>query len=179
MRDGARSTSAFLDLNAKYRISDDLEVKAQVGYTKGEGKTPKQNSVEVNVYNSASAYTLYGMNHAADVSYGSLDVVELQEPEPVLTGAGGTSIDTLDEEKNGQVDFTYLFSNLQPRKFGARYSTHTRELHQIAPALLTNTLPAWDGSIYPSDFGSNIGGAFPRNGWFIAPDVLAAVERRQ
>lgn len=174
VRDGARSTSAFLDLNAKYRISDDLEVKAQVGYTKGEGKTPKQNSVEVNVYNSAAAYTLYGMNHAADVSFGSLDVGNYKNPNLVLTGAGGTSISTVDEETNGQVDFTYRLSQgmFNRVKFGARYSSHTRELHQIAPALLTDTLPSWDGSVYPSDFGSNIGGAFPRNGWFIGAEDL-------
>jgi iron complex outermembrane receptor protein len=169
VRDGARSTSGFLDLNAKYRVSDDLDVKAQLGYTKGEGKTPKQNSVEVNVYNSASAYTLYGMNHAADVSYGSLDTSNFKNPNLVLTGAGGTSISTLDEEKNGQLDFTYRLSQgmFNRIKFGARYSSHTRELHQIAPALLTDTLPPWDGSTYPSDFGSNLGGDFPRNGWFI------------
>jgi iron complex outermembrane receptor protein len=168
VRDGARSTSGFLDLNAKYRVSDDLDVKAQLGYTKGEGKTPKQNSVEVNVYNSASAYTLYGMNHAADVSYGSLDTSNFKNPNLVLTGAGGTSISTLDEEKNGQLDFTYRLSQgmFNRIKFGARYSSHTRELHQIAPALLTDTLPPWDGSTYPSDFGSNLGGDFPRNGWF-------------
>lgn len=169
VRDGARSTSAFLDLNAKYRVTNDLDVQAQVGYTKGEGKTPKQNSVEVNVYNSASAYTLYGMSHAADVSYGSLDVSNFKNPNIVLTGAGGTSIDTLDKESNGQLDFTYRLAQgmFNRVKFGARYSSHTRELHQIAPALLTDTLPPWDGSVYPSDFGSNIGGAFPRNGWFI------------
>ena len=84
VRDGARSTSAFLDLNAKYRISDDLEMKAQVGYTKGEGKTPKQNSLEVNVYNGTSAYTLYGMGHAADVSFGSLDTGDFKNPNIVL-----------------------------------------------------------------------------------------------
>jgi iron complex outermembrane receptor protein len=175
VRDGARSTSAFLDLNAKYRISDELEMKAQIGYTKGEGKTPKQNSLEVNVYNSSSAYTLYGMNHAADVSFGSNNTGDFKNPNIVLTGAGGTSITTKDEETNGQLDFTYRLSKgmFNRAKFGARYSTHTRELHQIAPALLTNTLPAWDGSTYPSDFGSDIGGTFPRNGWFIAPDVLA------
>lgn len=174
VRDGARSTSAFLDLNAKYRVTDDLDMKAQFGYTKGEGKTPKQNSLEVNVYNSSVAYNLYGMGHAADVSYGSLDTSDYNNPNLFLNGAGGSSINTLDKEANGQLDFTWRIAAgpFNRVKFGARYSSHTRELKQIAPSLLTDTLPAWDGSIYPSDFASNLGGDFPRNGWFIDPATL-------
>ena len=176
VRDGARSSSSFVDLNAKYRLSNDLDVKAQVGYTKGEGRTPKQNSVEVNVYNSPNSYTLYGLDHAADLAYGALDTSNFNNPNLVLTGAGGTSIATVDKESNGQIDFTWRSNaNLFNRvKFGARYSSHTRELRQIAPALLTETLPPWDGSIYPGDFASNLGGQFPRNGWFISPSDLQA-----
>ncbi|HEY1150512.1 MAG TPA: TonB-dependent receptor [Pseudoduganella sp.] len=174
VRNGASSTSSFLDLNAKYRVNERLEVKGQVGYTKGEGRTPKQSSLEVMTYNSGLSYNLHGIDSAADVSYSSLDPSKL-DANTKLSGAGGTSIRTTDDERNAQLDATLStdWGIVNKLKFGARASDHNRELRQVAPGLNAGVgLPTWGGQTYPGDFGQGLGGKFPTNVWQIDPATL-------
>ncbi|MGO4379796.1 TonB-dependent receptor [Pseudoduganella sp. RAF19] len=175
VRNGAKSDSTFLDLNAKYRVNERLEIKAQLGYTKGEGKTPKQSSVEVMTYNSGLAYTLHGIDSAADVSYSSLDPSKL-DANTKLSGAGGTNITSSDDERNGQLDaiLSTDWGPVNKLKFGVRASNHGRELAQVSPGLNAGvtSLPAWNGDTYPGDFGQGLGGNFPTNVWYIDPKTL-------
>ena len=177
VRNGAKATSEFIDLNAKYRVNERLELKGQIGYTKGEGLTPKQSSIEVMTYNSGLAYTLHGADHAADVSYTNLDPTRFDPANTKISGAGGTMIRSLDDEKNAQIDASLStdWGIVNKLKFGARFSDHSRELHQINPGLKDGAaLPAWDGSTYPGDFGQGLGGSFPGNVWQIDPATLEA-----
>ena len=46
-RAGAYSDSYYVNLDGKYRVNDQLTIKAQVGYTEGKGVTPSQPFYEV------------------------------------------------------------------------------------------------------------------------------------
>jgi iron complex outermembrane receptor protein len=180
-RPGTYSETAFYNLDAKYRASDRLNFTGQVGYTRGVGKTPKQDVFEGDVFNTGATYQMHGISSAVDVAF----------PSGNPSNFAGTSLDwifgaspasTKDEETYGQIDGNYLlnqgaFTNL---KFGVRAAEHKRETHQVAqgpnfagpdPFAAAN-LPMWNGETYPGNFASGIGGNFPRNVWQLSPGEL-------
>lgn len=180
-RPGSYSESAYYNLDAKYRASDRLMFTGQAGYTRGVGKTPKQDVFEGDVFNTGATYQMHGISSATDVAF----------PSGNPSNFAGTSLDwifgaspawTKDEETYGQIDGSYLlnqgaFTNL---KFGARAAEHKRETHQVAqgpnfagpdPFAAAN-LPMWNGETYPGNFASGIGGNFPRQVWQLSPGEL-------
>ena len=180
-RPGTYSETSFYNLDAKYRASDRLTFTGQVGYTRGIGKTPKQDVFEGDVFNTGASYTMHGISSAVDVAF----------PSGNPSNFAGTSLDwifgaspasTEDKETYGQIDGSYLlnqgaFTNL---KFGARAAEHERSTHQVAqgpnfagadPFAAAN-LPMWNGETYPGNFASGIGGNFPRQVWQLSPGEL-------
>jgi iron complex outermembrane receptor protein len=181
-RPGAYSETQFVTLDAKWRVSDQFDLSAKIGSTKGEGETPRQAVFEGDVFNTGATYRMNGIGSPVDVAF----------PSGNPSNFGGTSLDwifgaspagTRDEEKYGQVDGAWGFSRgmLQNVKFGYRGAEHTRDTHQVAqgpnfaadPFNAAN-LPAWNGETYPGDFGDRLGGNWPRNVWQLSPSVLEA-----
>jgi iron complex outermembrane recepter protein len=180
-RPGTYSETAFYNLDAKYRASDRLNFTGQAGYTRGIGKTPKQDVFEGDVFNTGATYQMHGISSAVDVAF----------PNGNPSNFAGTSLDwifgaspasTKDEETYGQIDGNYLLNQgaFTTLKFGVRAAEHKRETHQVAqgpnfagadPFAAAN-LPVWNGETYPSNFASGIGGNFPRNVWQLSPGEL-------
>jgi iron complex outermembrane receptor protein len=90
---------------------------------------------------------------------------------------GASPAKTKDEEKYAQADGEWAFDKgtFNNLKFGGRYAEHTRDTHQVAqgpnfagpdPFAAAN-LPAWSGQTYPSNFGSRLGGDWPRQPWML------------
>jgi iron complex outermembrane receptor protein len=180
-RPGTYSETAFYNLDAKYRASDRLNFTGQVGYTRGIGKTPKQDVFEGDVFNTGASYQMHGISSAVDVAF----------PSGNPSNFAGTSLDwifgaspasTEDKETYGQIDGNYLLNQgaFTTLKFGARAAQHERSTQQVAqgpnfagpdPFAAAN-LPMWNGETYPSNFASGIGGNFPRNVWQLSPGEL-------
>ncbi|HEY0063539.1 MAG TPA: TonB-dependent receptor, partial [Telluria sp.] len=91
---------------------------------------------------------------------------------------------TSDEETYAQIDAEYKvdLGPLNVIKFGLRGTDHDRSNFTVAQGPnwantepgTANTNPAWNGSRYPSDFGKDLGGTFPRNVWEIDRATLQA-----
>jgi len=180
LRPGAYAETAYYNLEANYRATDRLSFFGQGGYTKGTGKTPKQDVFEGDVFNTGATYTMHGIGSPVDVSF----------PNGNPANFSGTSLDfifgaspasTEDKETYARVDGTYLlgYGPWSSMKFGYRYAEHDRETHQVAqgPNSALNpfspaNLPAWNGETYPGDFGNGLGGNFPRNVWQLSPGEL-------
>ena len=183
VREGAFAKSDFLDLSFKYRVSDAFVLKGQGGKTRGTGATPSQGVYEGDVNNSGVSYQLNGLGSPATVKFPAIDT-------SVFTGTildwvfGLSPATTSDEETYAQLDAEYRvdMGPFNGIKFGARGTKHERSNFTVAQGPnwantepgTANTNPAWNGTVYPSDFGADLGGDFPRNVWQIDRAILNA-----
>ncbi len=190
-RPGAKSSTEFYSVEGKWDVSDKLRLAAQAGSAEGHGETPTQDVAEWDVgIDSGAGWGLHGVG-AADWHLGNTN-----------TGAPGTpnvdyrldwifgfqDIDVVDEEDWGQVDGTWFTDGgvVKSFDFGIRRAVHKRNLDQVTaqgPNFAADPFnPAsWPQGFnnYPGDFGSGLGGSFPRNIWYFTPDQLADLNDAQ
>ncbi len=183
VRQGEYAQTEFFDLDGKWRVNDKLVLTAMAGTTKGKGVTPKQGVFEGDINNSGMSYTLNGMGTPATVKFPNINTA-------VFTGTpldwvfGTSPATTDDKESYGQIDAAFQMDagNLREIKFGLRGTHHTRSNFEVAQGPNwsntdvggSSTNPAWNGTTYPSDFGKDLGGDFPKNVWSLDPSILDA-----
>ena len=182
VREGARSSTEFFDLAGKVRVNDALVLKGKMGQTKGVGETPSQGVYEGDVFNTGLNYQLNGISSPATVKFPSGNVANF----------AGTTLDwifgyspasTEDKEAYAQLDAAYAVNAgpLTEIKFGIRGTKHERSSFAVsqgpnwaADPFAAGNAPAWNGETYPSNFGTGLGGDFPRNVWQLDRNVLNA-----
>jgi iron complex outermembrane recepter protein len=187
------ATSAFVNLDGHFKLSDNVKLAGQLGWSEGHGKTPTQDVSETLPGAGAGAFwTLNGTTRPPD--WGLPGTNYAQPFPPGNPGAlpfgwifGGQYIDTIDKETWAKLDATWDMSSSgawQDLKFGARYSKHDRSsIGSIAQGPTFAGPPNGGGvdplnypttySNYPSNyttFGSNI----PTGIWYWTPSQLAA-----
>jgi iron complex outermembrane receptor protein len=183
VREGEYSQTQFLDLDGKYRVNDRLVLTAKGGKTKGLGVTPTQGVFEGDVNNSGFSYQLNGLGSPATVKFPNINTA-------VFTGTpldwvfGGSPTSTKDEESYGQMDAAFQLDQgvFREIKFGVRATNHTRSNFEVAQGPNwantdvggSSTNPTWNGTTYPGNFGSDLGGDFPKNVWILDPAILNA-----
>ncbi|HYD81004.1 MAG TPA: TonB-dependent receptor [Paucimonas sp.] len=186
-RPDAGSSSNFLSLEAKYKVSPALKLSGQMGTSRGKGETPTQDIAEWDIARGAGvSWRLNGINSGADVRFGNNNDAS---PAGVTIDwiFGNQEIEVKDKEDWAQLDGEYALADsvFSSVKFGVRAAEHKRELpHSL------NQRPALDGSAfsaeatptvvshYPGDFGSGLGGSFPRNIWFQTAEQMAEFARK-
>ncbi|WP_167761427.1 TonB-dependent receptor [Duganella callida] len=183
VRNGEYAQSEFFDLSAKWRPTSQLSLTAMAGTTKGKGVTPQQGVYEGDINNSGMSYTLNGLGSPATVKFPNINTA-------VFTGTNldwifGTSPATTDDKETyGQIDAAFQLDAgmLREIKFGIRGTHHTRSNFEVAQGPNwsntdvggSSTNPAWSGTTYPGNFGSDLGGDFPKNVWMLDPSILDA-----
>jgi iron complex outermembrane receptor protein len=164
-RPDAGGESWYLDLNGKWRATQDLSFTGKVGKTHGVGYDRNDVYYQNNV-NGGMTYALNGLSPASVAYPGGTTNV------PGSTAwAGGGESQSVDQEKYAQVDGTLRVADMgaiEAFKFGARLTDHTRSAeHPLetrpGPLGFTNPGPAWNGQLYPSDFASDLGGNLSSN----------------
>jgi iron complex outermembrane receptor protein len=182
-REGAYAKTQFFDLDGKWRATNDLTLSAKGGKTRGTGATPAQGVYEGDINNSGVSYQLNGLGNPATVKFPSINTANFTGT--VLDWVFGASpATTFDEEKYAQIDAAYRVDGglLRELKFGFRATDHTRSNLEVSQGPnwantspgTADTNPAWNGSTYPGDFASDLGGDFPRNVWQLDPAILTA-----
>ncbi|MFZ6649517.1 TonB-dependent receptor [Undibacterium sp. TJN25] len=174
-RPEAGGESYYVDFNGKFRVTSDFTISGKAGMTHGEGFDHKDVYYQNNV-NGGMNYVLNGLTPAT-VSYpgGTTNV-------PGSTAwAGGGEAQSVDKETYAQADGELKLreSVFESIKFGARFTDHKRSAeHPLdtrpGPVGFTNPGPAWSGQMYPSDFGSNLGGSLSSNYFKYDGAALAA-----
>jgi iron complex outermembrane receptor protein len=169
-RDGAKSSSAFLDLDARYRVNQDLTVKTLFSTTRGVGQTGLDQGLTYTRYGTGVSYALGSLRDAPFVQYyGTGPNVPGRNADGsgyVLTGRAASGVKTTDKEHSLQFDGEYrlekgLFQSLEA---GVRYADHRPESARRFPQLRSSNLavnaPAGPGTwvAYPSDFGAGLDG---------------------
>jgi len=170
-RPNAGGESWYLDLNGRFRASDDLSFTGRIGKTHGVGYDRDDVYYQNNV-DGGMVYALNGLTPAS-VSYPGGNTAK-----PGSTAwAGGGEAQSVDQEKYAQIDGVFsvrgenaLSAWLSAVRFGARFTDHARTAeHPLetrpGPNGFSNPGPVWNGSMYPGDFGSDLGGSV-FNGYF-------------
>ncbi|MDB5748380.1 MAG: TonB-dependent receptor [Massilia sp.] len=187
-RDGAASSSAFLDFDAKYRVTPDLTVKTLFSTTKGVGKTGLDQGLTYTRYGTGVSYALGSLRDAPFVQYhGTGPNVPGRNADGsgfVLSGRAASGVKTTDKENSLQFDAEYrldkgLFQSLET---GVRYADHRRESARRFPQLRAsnfniNAPSSADSFIaYPSDFGEGLDGpaGWDNTSWTLTPEALKA-----
>src|SRR5688572_1552725 len=180
VRDGAESTSKFYDLDGEWRATNNLTIKGRIGYTEGSGVTKTQPGAVFSIYDAGITYRLNGDN-PPDWSVQGVDLNNLMNGRYLMnTNSVAASAKSTDEEKYAHVDGDYLLNwgPFTTLKFGARTSDHERS-YEVAAGRLNNLDPVagcvagvacnyppstWPvpSGFYPSNYGENLSGNFPR-----------------
>lgn len=185
-RPGASSESKYLTLDADWRVSSALSFKFQAGTTRGSGKSPTQDVIELGENAGAGAsWNMRGTGQPINWTLGG----DNSSPSGAIPSAGWIfgeqGINVKDNEDWGKVDGEFDFDSgaLSSLQFGVRYADHKREsLNDIAqgPDFSTNwtDLSAYPTSHqnYPSDFGSSLGGTVPSNIWYYTAAQLKQID---
>ncbi|QNA88746.1 TonB-dependent receptor [Massilia sp. Dwa41.01b] len=180
-RDGAQGTGSFLDLDAKYRVNQDLILKALLSTTRGVGKTDRDQGLTLARYGTGISYALGGLHDAPFVAYQNAGS---NQPGLNADGSGYTIVDraasgvkTVDRESSAQLDAEYKLNTrwVQSLESGVRFADHKRTSGRWGPAFRQPiTINAATGRVttptptpmtgwvpYPGDFGAGLDG----NGW--------------
>jgi iron complex outermembrane receptor protein len=182
----ASSSTKFVTADVDWKVTDMLSFKAQVGTTKGEGNSPKQDVIELNTSpGTGAAWDFRGTGTPANWALGDNNISPTASGATAnwIFGEGGISVE--DKEKWGQFDGELDFDSgsLASLQFGARYAEHTREndyaFAQGPNAGFDNPANFPQGfQSYPGDFNGSLGGQFPQNIWYYSQADLAAYDAK-
>jgi iron complex outermembrane recepter protein len=183
-RDGAKANSGFVDLDTKWRVTEDLEIRSLLNMTRGVGTTARDQGATFARFGRGISYRLNGLNEAPDARYiGAGDNVPVLNADGSgyrLISIGAASPVTIDKESSVSIDATYkmnwgVFSSIEA---GFRYADHDRDLTRTAPTRRSATLPTipTSGVVgYPGNFGQGLGGNWDRTGFYLTPESLRAL----
>jgi iron complex outermembrane recepter protein len=180
------ATANFVNLDTTWNATSALSFLGQVGYSWGDGKTPRQDVSETQPgLGSGASYQLNGLGSAPNFNLGTTNnATPTPGGVPVTFGwiFGAGDIDVRDTEKWAKIDSDYKIDSgaWKDLKFGVRYEAHDRTsptgLAQgpLAPGMNPANYPS-GFSNYPSNFDT-FGGNIPTNIWYWSPAQLAAYD---
>jgi iron complex outermembrane receptor protein len=190
------ASSNFINLDGKFVLSNRLTLAAQVGISKGHGKSPTQNVSETSPGAGAGAFwQLNGIGSGPN--FNLIGVNNTQPFPPGNPGAltfgwifGAQDVDTYDKESWGKLDATFDLPDSgawKDLKFGVRYTEHDRNsIGSIAQGPTFSGGPSGAGGVsplnypttysnYPSNFNT-FGGQIPTGVWYWTPAQLAVYD---
>ncbi|HEX5685466.1 MAG TPA: TonB-dependent receptor [Ideonella sp.] len=132
-RPDAKTNSQFVNLDAKWKVSDALTLSGKLGNTSGGGKTKDVGFEVFSAWNNGAGYTL---------NDDGIFVLNVPGGDTFVKGGAGIGgwgsySETNDSETYGQIDALWrLDSEVVPSvKFGVRATQHRRELIRIGMSL--------------------------------------------
>ena len=169
IRPGAKQSSNYFNLDAKWVVSDSLTVKGQIGKTHGEGQSQEYASEVGNNGGIplAMSYTFNGTDRAPTIGFTNSTGQDFRNYAGYKWNWNfGSKVVVPDDERYASADADWMVGSgvLESVKFGVRFTDHSRTNGNWlssgpnwANGNVGNMLPAWSGGSYPSNFGSAFG----------------------
>ncbi len=183
-RDGAQASSGFIDVDARWRVTDDLLIKGLYSTTRGVGTTKLDQGATFARYGLGVAYSLGNVQDAPFVRYIGAGTnqpgLNADGSGYRLVSLGAAGVKTVDKEQSLALDGTYTLQKLHLTtiEFGYRFADHDRDLTRWAPARRASAVPTPPGIgyvNYPGDFGAGLGGnGWDNTGFFLTPEAMRA-----
>jgi len=193
-RPNASSSAGYVDLDAKWRANENWTLTAKTGFTRGTGETPHDYGYEAFLINSPLTYQMNGTGSPANVAFPGVDTGNFNNPNNVINGGSWSqSVRVVDAEAYGQLDALWSINDgmVESAKFGLRYAEHRRSANGFnfscsatigdpCSSFDSVPMPAWNGTVSPSNFGSGIGAGpgFLSHFWVLNPNDIAAWEQQ-
>ena len=199
-RPGAKAKTDFVAFEGKFQPSEALSVVTKAGVSNGVGTTPTQDVMPFDQKGGGS-WKLNGVNSAPDFSIGTPANTNANSVLDWVWGGQNVKVD--DKEQWAQIDAAYAFEGgfLKELKFGLRGAKHERSSANViaqGPKCSDGSAFTWGANwcssaaispeapgnsilpfqLYPANFGSGLGGTFPRNVWYYTPEQLAAFNNK-
>jgi iron complex outermembrane receptor protein len=189
-RPNESESTNFIDLDTNLKVNESLSFAAQLGISKGEGKTPTQDVSETQPDQGQGAgYQLNGLGTGPNFNFATTNNTSpFAGGTPVAFGwiFGAQNVAVNDKEDWAKLDGTFKLNNgaWADLKFGARWQSHDRTSFgaigqgPLPPASSAATFAAAYPSgfaNYPSSFES-FGGSIPTGMWYWSPAQLAAYD---
>ena len=181
-RDGAKASSGFIDVDAKWQASADLTVKALFSATRGEGTTRLDQGATFARYGTGVSYRLGDVQDAPFVRYIGAGTnqpgLNADGSGYRLVSLGASSVKTVDKERSLALDAIYNLQAdaLTTLEMGIRHADHDRDLTRWAPTRRNAALPTPPGTgyvNYPGDFGNGLNGnGWDNTGFYLTPEAL-------
>jgi len=179
-RDGASATSGFTDVDAKWRVNEDLTIKALFSTTKGVGETKLDQGATFARFGTGLSYRLGALRDAPFMRYiNSGSNVPGINPDGSgyrLVSLGASGVTTTDKESSIALDATYNVSRLffTTLEAGYRFADHERFSARYSPMRRNAALPTPPTGFenFPSNFGNGFNGNFDTTGFFLSQQTL-------
>ena len=181
-RPDEKASTTYFAVDAAWRATDRLNIDFKLGTSTGHGETPTQDVAEWRVGNGAGSWSLNGIDEAASFSLG--ESTSAPQANLALDWIFGLqNLDIEDTDKWGQVDAELFFDDsvFSSLEFGVRLADHDRESSNViaqgpnwaADPFNPAKFPQGHAN-YPGDYGSGLGGTFPRDIWYYTAEQMAA-----
>lgn len=182
-RPDEKASTTYLAMEAAWQASDRLKLDFMFGTSTGHGETPTQDVAEWTTgIGSGASWSLNGIDEAASFS---LNTPTGAPPANLALDwiFGLQNLDIEDTDKWGQVDAELFFdgSVLSSLEFGVRLADHDRESANVIAQGPNWAASPFDPATfpqgyenYPGDYGSGLGGNFPRDIWYYTAEQMAA-----
>ena len=179
-RDGANATASFLDLDGKWRVSQDLTLKTLLSTTRGVGKTDADQGLTYARFGTGVSYALGDVDAAPALAYLGTG----QRPDQ-LVARTISALKSVDKEHSAQVDAEYRLQEgagwgwIQSIESGLRVADHRRDSERRYPAYRSLALDKGaptSSTPWPADFGADLGGpaGWDNSGYSFTPEALKA-----
>src|SRR5579863_3151097 len=180
----------YIDFDTTLKVNEALSFTAQLGTSRGQGKTPTQDVSETQPdFGQGAGYQLNGIGSGPNFNFGTTNNTSpFAGGTPVAFGwiFGAQNVVVNDKEDWGKIDGTFNMNNdaWTDLKFGPRWQSHTRTSFgavgqgPLAPASgpgFASAYPSGGFQNYPSNFES-FGGSIPTGMWYWTPAQLAAYD---
>ena len=182
-RPDEKASTTYFAADASWRATDRLNIDFKLGTSTGHGETPTQDVAEWTTgIGSGASWSLNGIDEAASFS---LNTPTNAPPANLALDwiFGLQNLDIEDTDKWGQVDAELFFDDsvLSSLEFGVRLADHDRESSNViaqgpnwaADPFNPAKFPQGHAN-YPGDYGSGLGGTFPRDVWYYTAEQMAA-----
>ncbi|MEO7066074.1 MAG: TonB-dependent receptor [Rhodanobacter sp.] len=183
----ASSSTKFLTADVDWQATTRLNFKGQIGTTKGQGSSPKQDVMEMNTSpGTGASWNFNGTGKPVSWALGPNNSSPAGSGATMnwIFGEGGINVEDKENWAKADGDLTFDDGVLSSLQFGARYADHTRKNDQAFAQGPTGdfanpaNFPAAVAGNYPGDFGSSLGGSVPANVWYYSQADLAAYDSK-
>ena len=195
VRDGAGSTSRFVDLDFSYQATPRLKFDARIGQTKGTGETKAQPSAFFRSYQRTINFNTQG---GLSWNVPGVNLSSYATDWQLIEATGGVFA-TRDQDTYAHLNGTFdLDAGIFTRtRFGLRAADHKNEKDQFNGAWNFRTTGTGSATLaeirtqfptpaswplggigsYPSDYASGLQGSFPKNQARLDQDTVIAFGR--
>lgn len=183
VRNGAKSTAGFYDLDFSVKATDKLSFDGRIGVTEGTGRTDNSPGLLFRAFNKPVSWQING-SEGMDWSVANVNLRDLNQGGWKLISDIQTVFRTKDQDNYANLNAKYDIDNgfLTQARFGWRGSKHRNSKDAIAGAWNFMTtgngvatqaqmdaqfplsgLPINNGGFYPGNYGSGLSGNFPKD----------------